>query len=303
MWLRVSQIYTQHFYPWWWEEKYREEQESPLDDLTDEERKLQCEHGLDAAQLVFRRQIVASMRGLARQEYAEDAETCFLRAGECVFDADQVEHCLAECAQQPAVKELTRWCAPQTGRKYIIGADSAGGGVDGDYACAQVIDRESGLQCAELRAHLPPQEFSARLAALGREYNAALIAVERNNQGAEVLSCLWNVERYTPVFGHGGKEGVLTTIRSRNELIGAVASAFYANRESFQSDRLLREMRTFIRRKDGSGGAAPGAHDDCVMAMGVALRVREMEAGKSSGSEEISENRNFYIPGRETLLP
>lgn len=302
-WQRARETgYTQHFYPWWWEAKYREGQSFPLDDLTEEECKLKSEHGLDDSQIVFRRQTVASLRGLARQEYAEDAETCFLRSGECFFDADQVERRLAECVQQPATHELTRWCGPQQGREYIIGADSAGGGVDGDYACAQVIDRESGLQCAELRAHLPPQEFSARLAALGREYNHAQIAVERNGQGAEVLSCLWNVEQYAPVFGHGGKEGLLTTIRSRSELIAALASAFYANPEAFQSDRLLREMRTFIRRKDGSGGAAPGAHDDCVMAVGVALRVRQMLAGKAAPEAEISENRNFFIPGRETQV-
>ena len=28
-------------------------------------------------------------------------------------------------------------------RQYIIGVDSAGGGTEGDYACAQVIEREN----------------------------------------------------------------------------------------------------------------------------------------------------------------
>jgi hypothetical protein len=43
----------------------------------------------------------------------------------------------------------------------------------------------------------------------------------------------------------------------------------------FHSERLLRECRTFIRLRNGKTAAAAGCHDDCVMAMAVALSVRE----------------------------
>ena len=43
-----------------------------------------------------------------------------------------------------------------TPKQYIIGVDPAGGGCDGDYACAQVIERSTGLQCAELHGHFTP---------------------------------------------------------------------------------------------------------------------------------------------------
>ena len=50
--------------------------------------------------------------------------------------------------------------------------------------------------------------------------------------------------------------------------------------ELFSSPRLLDECRTFVRRADGNAGAADGAHDDCVMAMAIALEVRREDAGR-----------------------
>jgi hypothetical protein len=47
----------------------------------------------------------------------------------------------------------------------------------------------------------------------------------------------------------------------------------------FQSQRLLNEFRTFVRHEDGNSGASSGAHDDCVMAMAIALAVRRSVAG------------------------
>ena len=60
------------------------------------------------------------------------------------------------------------WLPPVRGRRYILGVDAAGGGAGGDYACVEVIDRESGLQCAELYGHYTPEELAAQAAKLGR---------------------------------------------------------------------------------------------------------------------------------------
>ena len=59
--------------------------------------------------------------------------------------------------------------------RYIIGVDSAGGGCDGDYAVAEVIDQESGVQCVELREHLTPRELAIDVDRLGSEYNEGLM--------------------------------------------------------------------------------------------------------------------------------
>jgi len=41
-------------------------------------------------------------------------------------------------------------------------------------------------------------------------------------------------------------------------------------------------MKTFVRHGDGHGAAAERAHDDCVMAMAIALAVRREDAGKGT---------------------
>jgi hypothetical protein len=143
-----------------------------------------------------------------------------------------------------------------------------------------VIDRNTGLQCAELHGHLTPEELAMRVSELATRYNGALVAVEKNNHGGEVLSYVRTKHRYENIFEEVHGTGFLVTSRSRPEVVAAVGIMLAENPESFNSARLLREMRTFVRRKDGNGGAAPGAHDDCVMAMGIALKVRELIAGK-----------------------
>ena len=83
------------------------------------------------------------------------------------------------------------------GGNISLGVDPAGGGTDGDYAAVQVIEQRSGLQCAELRGHLAPRELAKHCAELAREYNQALLVVERNNHGMAVLAYLSTIERYT----------------------------------------------------------------------------------------------------------
>jgi hypothetical protein len=52
-------------------------------------------------------------------------------------------------------------------------------------------------------------------------------------------------------------------------------AALVANPELFMSRRLLEECRTFVRRADGRIAASVGSHDDAIMAMAMALAVRE----------------------------
>ena len=59
-----------------------------------------------------------------------------------------------------------------------------------------------------------------------------------------------------------------------------LAAALIAEPAAFRSLRLLNECRTFVRHADGNSSAAPGAHDDCVMAMAIAWAVRAEVAGR-----------------------
>lgn len=274
--------YTRHFFPWWYERSYKEDvKKKPVGALTEEETALVKQHGLTDQQIAWRRWRWKLMRGQAKQEYAEDPVSCFLASGECVFEFEAIAKSLAKL--EPAVESedngrMLTWLPPQD-REYIIGVDAAGGGTEGDYACAQVIDRASALQCAELHGHFPPYELARRLVKLGRRYKNALLAVERNNHGYGVLAHLKELG-YENLFEQGGQEGWLTSVVTRPSMIEHLAAVLIEKPDLFRSPRLLQEMKTFVRHADGHAEAAEGAHDDCVMAMAIALAVRREDAGR-----------------------
>jgi hypothetical protein len=80
------------------------------------------------------------------------------------------------------------WLQPVANREYLAAVDPAGGETEGDYSAVEVIDLATGLQCAELRGKLGPLELAYEASALAREYNNALLVVERNNHGSGVLA-------------------------------------------------------------------------------------------------------------------
>ena len=143
----------------------------------------------------------------------------------------------------------------------------------------QVIDRESGAQCAELRQRLRPKELTAEAVKLAREYSAspgepALLVVERNNHGHAVIALLENAVPYERVYANKDVAGWLTSAVSKPAMIAGLDALLADKPELFRSKRLLEECRTFVNHANGSMGAAHGTHDDCVMAFAIAQAVR-----------------------------
>jgi hypothetical protein len=169
---------------------------------------------------------------------------------------------------------LQVWLRPAPGRSYVVSADSAGGGREGDFAAVQVVEVATGLQCAELRERLRPAELARVAVELARQYGDALVAVERNNHGAAVLAYMEMNERYGQVYRQGGEAGWLTTAASKPEMIARMGTLLADSPERFMSRRLLGECRTFVADERGRTAAAGGAHDDLVMAMAIAQAVR-----------------------------
>ncbi len=283
-WQRAGETGSaRHFFPWWYEDSYREAH--PAGSLTEEERELMERAGLNAEQIAWRRTNQSTLRQLSPQEFAEDPQSCFLTSGECVFDLKEITRRMERCAppmEKGDNERLLIWWPPRKPHLYVMGVDPAGGGTGGDYAVAQVIDRATGLQCAELRGHYPPRELATRVAELGRAYNDALVVVERNNHGHAVLAYLSEVEKYLELYEEGGQMGWLTSAATRPGMVENFAAVLASSPKLFHSLRLLGECRTFVRHSDGTTGAAGGAHDDCIFAMAIALAGRKAVAGKLS---------------------
>jgi hypothetical protein len=102
--------------------------------------------------------------------------------------------------------------------------------------------------------------------------------VERNNHGYGVLANL-RAAGYEQIFCDGGQDGWLTSAVTKPAMIENLAAILSMKPELFQSERLLSECRTFVRRTDGRSGSNSGSHDDCVMAMAIALAGRAASVG------------------------
>jgi hypothetical protein len=283
LWAEENHRLVRHFLPWWLEPAY---QGRPVDasTLSAEEHTLVERHGLTSTQIGFRRGLERSYGELRSQEFAEDAETCFRATGMCCFDVTTIERRLLEL---PSVRGSRRsgaiqlWLPPLADREYLVAVDTAGGGTEGDFAAIQVLEMETGLQCAELQQRLRPAELAHAAAELAREYNGATIVVERNNHGAAVLAYLDTSERYSRLWGEGREAGWLTTAASKPAMIARLGSLLEQTPERFMSRRLLAECRTYVTGERGGSGAANGSHDDLVMAMAIGheVRARMLERG------------------------
>jgi len=282
-WQKAHETGTvRHFFPWWMEPRYRA---AGVDEasLSEEERGLMTRHGLDLAQIGYRRQVRADFRGLARQEYAEDEESCFLASGESVFELDAIEarlETVMDAVKQRHNGDLEIWLPPVKGKEYLVAVDPAGGGSEGDYSAAEVLEMETGLQCAEFAGHMGGLELARLVTGLAEEYNGGWLVVERNNHGSGVLALAETACKYGRIYRQGGQAGWLTTSVSRPAMIGRLDAALVDEPERFQSRRLLAECRSFVRLANGHSGAQSGAHDDRVMAMAIALAARAELVGK-----------------------
>ena len=121
------------------------------------------------------------------------------RPGRASLTIDAIERRMAElesAAMTAAWRGADGMVSAVSGCRYIVAVDSAGGGEEGDFAAVQVIDRDTGLQCAELQERLRPSELAKVAVDLAKEYDGALIAVERNNHGAAVLAFIEASEGY-----------------------------------------------------------------------------------------------------------
>jgi hypothetical protein len=280
---------VRHFFPWWLEPGYRAAPAAE-ETLTEEEQELMTRPGvgLDLGQIGYRRGIQRGLLGMARQEFVEEPETCFRVSGESYFELELVEKRLAGLAGAPPMRRqngrLEVWMPPMPRRLYVAAVDPAGGGSEGDFSAIQVLDLETGLQCAEFAGHVSGHELMDLARQIGWDYNTAWLAVERNNHGAGLL---WLLEQkgYREIFkGADGNLGYLTTSVSRPQMLARLSAALVEAPEMFQSRKLLAECRSFVRLPNGNVGARSGAHDDRVMAMAVGLAARAELLGKRQGS-------------------
>ncbi len=182
----------------------------------------------------------------------------------------------------------------ERGVPYVIGADTAGDGSD--RFVAQVLNNVTGELVATLIMTEGEAEFARQLYCLGQYYNKALIAVEANFSTYPIMELQrlsyprQYVRRSVDEYTHKPREsfGFRTDKLTRNVAIAALIKHVRAHSTLIWDYDTLSEMLTFVRNEDFRPEAQDGAHDDCVMALAIALQASEQARDYIEPSEERS---------------
>lgn len=202
---------------------------------------------------------------------------------------------------------------PEEGRPYVIGGDTSGEGSD--WFVAQVLDNITGEQVAVLRHQYDEDTYAKQVYCLGKHYNDALVAIEANFSSFPIkrLEQLGYRNQYvrekedtysgaiTKAFGFR------TTAVTRPVILGELVEAIRSGINTVNDRITLEEMLTFVRSETLRAEAAPGAHDDCVMALAIAWHIRSRQRmtveekaaeGKAEWTEDMWED--YYSADTET---
>jgi hypothetical protein len=272
--------FKRHFFPWWEDPTYRIPGVLDPPSPTEDELTLISEHGLDDAQIQWRRAKRFDLGERFDQEYPEDPERCFLRSGRPVF-GDEAMGWLESRPYLSGDEREAMWEEPERDALYVIGADPAEGLADSDASAAVVMHRpqEAGPPMrvvARIRGQWPPDVFAAKLYALSERYNRAELVVERNNHGHAVLLELENLGGSVWKDRKRGAEaqpGFSTSQASKVLLIDRLDKSLRERSLVLSCEATISELRAYQHLDDGSLGAPSGAHDDLVMALALANYV------------------------------
>ena len=172
---------------------------------------------------------------------------------------------------------------PKRGHPYVIGGDTAGEGSD--WFVAQVIDNSNGRLVAKYRVKTDEDLFARECYCLGYYYNTALIGIE-SNFSTHVNKELQRLG-YPKLFLRKVEDsltravtmsvGFRTDKLTRPNVIAGLVEIMRERPEVVDDEETIMEMLTFGRNSKGRPEAVEGAHDDCVMALGIAYYIRDQQ--------------------------
>ncbi len=303
--------YRFHFYPWFQHREYS----LPLARgervvaKTDHERRLVDYHGISAEQLKWYRKKANARPGaerLVRQEYPEDPDTCFLTSGRTFIPPETLDILIAYkplrlasgLGDIPAVLrryittgQLRIFRRPMPEGQYVLGGDPAEG-IGGDETGGVLIDALGNHVASVQGDGLAPDEFATLINHLGRWFNNAGLAIERNNHGHAVLLALrklhypriWPWPGIRPLTWHDMRPGWVTSPVTRPLMLDEMDLAIRSDAIRTFDGPLIVQLKAFVVGPDGKAaaegkGTAGGATDDLVISLAIAWYVRSHGKG------------------------
>lgn len=322
------------FYPWFAHPEYvlpldRAGTEALEASLDKEERALQLEHNVSLPALAWRRKKLDDMVGSVdsfRQEYPSNILDAFLSSGRPVFDQRVVASNFALAKRAEFVDrddEVRIFAPPVPGVHYVLSADpaegidkgevsSAGAEIGGtDYSSASVRDARTLRTMARIHGRIEPVEFARKVAALGEEYNEALVVVERNNHGHLVLYVLEesgypNLYRHLEYDAAGQsflKLGFPMNLTTRPLVVDTLREVIRRDAYPCSDAGFWSEALVFVYGRDGKASAMPSRHDDRVMDHAIGAYVCTLGANAWGGAGILQSADGAGLPiGKATVV-
>jgi hypothetical protein len=284
--------FTPHFYNWTWDESYIEtppESNSWKDDYKFLAKKynlisnLQQDYQLSDPQFYWYYLKVVRLKEKTKQEYPTIPEEAFLSSSVSVFDLYGVSQ-LKAVNPVTSLKGVDIFEEPIKDHKYIIGCDTAEG-TGGDSTSIEIWDLTDAENIKEVGSFadsmIRPDQTADMLVSLGRIYNDAFLIPERNGSGLSTVLKIQDkgyrnlfvnktIDKQTQKSKH--EYGWRTKGGNRDLMIDDFVELFEEGKLIINSQRLIQEMKTFVRKDNGRREHDEGYHDDCLFASFLAIQ-------------------------------
>jgi len=323
LWVKNSQTngaFKTVFVPWFITQEYRmpvtRDMEFADNSEYGDELAIMNKYHLEPEQMSWRRWKIDELNGNMdkfNESFPATAEEAFIVSGNPVWSPTMLKFLMLQTKDpqytgnlmgfNPVTVEpndrgfLKIYKKPNEFHKYVIGADVSEGKIvsegedskETDFSCAQIIDQNTMEQVAVWHGKLEPDLYGRQLEMLGRYYNNALIAVERNAMGYAPLIVLRDLNYpnlyYREKFGlitekTTNELGWLTDHSTKEMAISDATKLLREKRIMIYDGPTVMEMTSFVRGPNGQAGAISSAWDDRVMALLIAIQM----LGKQSSS-------------------
>ncbi|WP_047155165.1 terminase large subunit domain-containing protein [Aneurinibacillus tyrosinisolvens] len=272
-------------------------------DLEHDEQTLHERYGATLKQIMWRRYYIdlKSLETFMR-EFPTTPEEAFMSSQKGVFNQAMIQERLLnlepaitykELSDLPEVllpligKSLFIYRTPKNKTRYFGGVDSAsGGGGENDSSTISIIDPDGEQMASFYKNDIPIHKFAEVVAAVGRYYNNAFLAIEKNSYGLPLIERVYNDHSYynlmkQKTFDQKGRKkftkGWLTNQTNKSILIEDMKEAFETGQVLIHCRETLDQMAIY-EEVDGKLGNKKGKnkHDDLVMSFALSIQARKV---------------------------
>jgi len=237
----------------------------------------------------------------------QELECAFIGSGDNVIEGDVIRKQEQENVKNPVIKDkawdsnMWIWELPQKGHRYILALDVSRGDSE-DATGMTIIDYDTFEQVAEYHGKVPPDIAAQLVDKYGRMYDALSTFDITGGMGVATTQKLKELN-YPKKLLHYDKDGDnsmyhmlddnaipginFASRNRRSQIVAALEEAVARGGFKIRSERLTAELKKFVY-KNGKPNHMKGAHDDLIMALGMALFVANTAFKRLQESENMT---------------